>query len=122
MNTDVFVVDDEPELRELVSFHLETAGYDVATYPDGEACWQQLQGTDSPPDVLLVDVMMPNMNGFQLLKAVRDGEGLSELPVIMLTARGTETDVVQGFDIGATDYLTKPFRSQELLARIGRYV
>jgi len=119
---DVFVVDDEAELRELVTFHLETAGYDVRSFPDGEACWQQLQGTDQPPGAILTDVMMPNMDGFQLLQHVREDDDLSALPVVMLTGRGTESDVVRGLETGADDYLTKPFGSEELLAYIERYL
>lgn len=122
MAADIFVVDDEPELRHLVSFHIENAGYDVTTYPDGETCWNQLQQADSHPDLLLTDVMMPNMNGFQLVKKLRQNDDLSEFPIIMLTGRGKEADVVQGLDVGADDYLTKPFRSQELLARINRRI
>lgn len=120
MPTDICVVDDEPELRQLVRFHLANAGYSVITYPDGEACWHGIQRADSPPDLLLTDVMMPNMNGFQLVKHIRQSDELSELPVLVLTGRGKEADVVQGLDTGADDYLTKPFRSQELLARINR--
>jgi DNA-binding response OmpR family regulator len=120
MATDILIVDDEPELRQLISFHVENAGYDVMTYPDGEACWNQLQQADSPPELLLTDVMMPNMDGFQLVENLRQSDDFSELPVIMLTGRGKEADVVQGLDVGADDYLTKPFRSQELLARINR--
>lgn len=122
MSANITIADDEEELRQLVQFHLESAGHAVTTHPDGETCWQQLQRADPPPNLLLTDVMMPGMNGFQLLECLREDEALSTLPVVMLTARGTEADVVQGFDVGATDYLTKPFRSQELLARIGRYL
>jgi len=120
--TDVFVVDDEAELRELVTFHLETAGHDVTVFPDGHACWQELQEADQPPGVILTDVMMPNMDGFQLLRHVRDDDGLAEVPVVMLTGRSTESDVVRGLEDGADDYLTKPFSSQELLAHIERYL
>ena len=118
----VFVVDDEAELRELVTFHLETAGHDVTVFPDGHACWQELQEADRPPEVILTDVMMPNMDGFQLLRHVRDDDGLAEVPVVMLTGRSTESDVVHGLEDGADDYLTKPFSSQELLAHIERYL
>ena len=118
----VFVVDDEAELRELVTFHLETAGHDVTVFPDGHACWQELQGADRPPGVILTDVMMPNMDGFQLLRHVRDDDGLAEVPVVMLTGRSTESDVIRGLEDGADDYLTKPFSSQELLAHIERYL
>ena len=118
----VFVVDDEAELRELVTFHLKTAGHDVAVFPDGHACWQELQEADRPPGVILTDVMMPNMDGFQLLRHVRDDDGLAEVPVVMLTGRSTESDVVRGLEDGADDYLTKPFSSQELLAHIERYL
>ena len=118
----VFVVDDEAKLRELVTFHLETAGHDVTAFPDGRACWQQLQEADQPPEVILTDVMMPRMNGFQLVQHVRDDGNLSEIPIVMLTGRGTESDVVRGLEIGASDYLTKPFSSQELIAHVERYL
>ena len=118
----VFVVDDEAKLRELVTFHLETAGHDVTVFPDGRACWQQLQEADQPPEVILTDVMMPRMNGFQLVQHVRDDGDLSEIPIVMLTGRGTESDVVRGLEVGASDYLTKPFRSQELIAHVERYL
>lgn len=122
MSSSIFVAEDEDDLRKLITFQLETNGYTVTTYADGKACWQELQQSDQPPDLLLTDVMMPKMDGFQLLKSIRNKNDLSDLPVIILTVRGTESDVVQGLDTGATDYLTKPFRSQELLARIRRYL
>lgn len=124
MSAEVLVTDDNDELRHLISFHLETGGYDVTTAPDGETCWERLQETESAPDLLLLDVMMPGIDGFQVLQRVRkhENDSLAELPIVMLTARGTEADVVRGLDIGATDYLTKPFRSQELLARVRRHL
>lgn len=122
MPDEIFIVDDEVEVRQLISFHLENAGYHVTLYPDGEACWNDLQHSDSHPDLVLTDVMMPNMNGFHLVENISQADDLPEIPIIMLTGCGTEADVVQGFDTGAHDYITKPFRSQELLARIGRYV
>ena len=118
----VFVVDDEANLRELVTFHLETAGHDVTAFPDGRACWQQLQEAEQLPEVILTDVMMPRMNGFQLVQHVRDDGDLAEIPIVILTGRGTESDVVRGLEIGANDYLTKPFRSQELIAHVERYL
>jgi DNA-binding response OmpR family regulator len=120
--SDVFVADDEAKLRELVAFHLETAGHDVTIFPDGQACWQRLQEADQLPGVILTDVMMPHMDGFQLVQRVRDDGNLSEIPIVILTGRGTESDVVRGLEIGANDYLTKPFRSQELIAHIERYL
>ena len=118
----VFVVDDEAKLRELVTFHLETAGHDVTVFPDGRACWQQLQEAEQLPEVILTDVMMPRMDRFQLVRHVRDDGDLAEIPIVILTGRGTESDVVRGLEIGASDYLTKPFRSQELIAHVERYL
>ena len=120
--SDVFVADDEAKLRELVTFHLETAGHEVTVFPDGRACWQRLQEVDQPPAVILTDVMMPRMDGFQLVQHVRDDGDLAEVPIVILTGRGTESDVVRGLEIGASDYLTKPFRSQELIAHVERYL
>jgi len=120
--SDVFVADDEAKLRELVAFHLETAGHDVTIFSDGQACWQRLQEADQLPGAILTDVMMPHMDGFQLVQHVRNDGNLSEIPIVILTGRGTESDVVRGLEIGANDYLTKPFRSQELIAHIERYL
>lgn len=77
MTTEIFVTDDEDELRQLITFHLENTGYAVTTYPDGEACWHRLRQVDPPPALLVTDVMMPKMNGFQLLKAIRRSDELS---------------------------------------------
>jgi len=106
----------------LLTHRLEGAGYTVRACEDGRAAADLFQ-TDYEPSLAIFDVMMPRLDGTRLLRMVRNGE-LSvrpDLPVIMLTSRGKEEHVLEGFDSGADDYVTKPFRAQELLARVRRY-
>jgi signal transduction histidine kinase/DNA-binding response OmpR family regulator len=112
----VLVADDNADLRDYVRRLLEDAGYAVAAVADGAAALEAAR--DRRPDLLLTDVMMPGMDGFQLLQAVRDDPGLSDLPVVMLSARAGEDAQVEGLEAGADDYLTKPFSARELLARV----
>ena len=106
----------------MLTHRLEGAGYTVRACEDGRAAADLFQ-TDYEPSLAIFDVMMPRLDGTRLLRMVRNGE-LSvrpDLPVIMLTSRGKEEHVLEGFDSGADDYVTKPFRAQELLARVRRY-
>ncbi|MCB1865732.1 MAG: phosphate regulon transcriptional regulator PhoB [Chromatiales bacterium] len=112
----VLVVDDEPDLREMLVFSLESAGYTVDSAPDGLSAWARM--ADTTPDLVLLDWMLPDLNGVELLRRMRREPRLAETPVIMLTARGEETDRVRGLDNGADDYVTKPFSMRELLARM----
>lgn len=109
----VLVVDDDPDIRGLVRELLERAGHRVATAADGREGLRALFA--SPPDLVLLDVNMPNLDGWQVLERIRD---LTDVPVIMLTARAAELEKVRGLRAGADDYVTKPFGRQELLARV----
>ncbi|WP_323675925.1 response regulator [Halorubellus sp. PRR65] len=122
MGEGILVVDDDEVIRQLLTYRLEGAGYAVRVCEDGRAAADLLQ-TDYEPALAIFDVMMPRLDGTRLLRMVRNGElAVSpELPVIMLTSRGQEDHVLEGFDSGADDYVTKPFRAQELLARVNRY-
>ena len=109
----ILVVDDEPELRRMLHRYLEAEGFEVAETPDGETALSRIRS--SPPDLMVLDVGLPGTDGFTVLQETRR---LSEIPVIMLTARAEETDRVIGLTIGADDYLSKPFSPRELVARI----
>jgi DNA-binding response OmpR family regulator len=110
------VIEDEKEIRDLVRYNLEKAGYRVAAAADGEQGLQQLFA--SRPDALVLDLMLPGMNGLEIVREVRNEPLTHDLPVLILTARSAEMDKLLGFDQGADDYLTKPFSPRELVARV----
>ena len=109
----VLVVDDEPIVREVVVRYLEREGHRTLEAPDGTAAREAIERT--PPDLVLLDVMLPGVDGLELCRWIRAS---SELPVIMLTARGEEADRIVGLELGADDYVTKPFSPRELAARV----
>jgi DNA-binding response OmpR family regulator len=109
----VLVVDDDPDVRALVSTLLGRAGYLVTEAPDGRAALKALYG--QRPDLVVLDVNMPDLDGWATLERIRD---LSDVPVVMLSARGEELEKVRALRAGADDYVTKPFGRQELLARV----
>jgi two-component system KDP operon response regulator KdpE len=109
----VLLVDDEPQLRRYVGASLRARGYDVVTAADGAEALKLFAETQ--PDLVILDIAMPGPDGFQVCEAIRR---ISNVPVIMLSARGQERDKVRALDLGADDYLTKPFGVEELLARI----
>ena len=109
----VLVVDDDADIRGLLRQLLERAGYEVVDAPNGRDGLRTFYAT--PPDLVLLDVNMPDLDGWKTLERIRD---LSDVPVVMLTARTGELDKVRGLKVGADDYVTKPFGRQELLARV----
>jgi DNA-binding response OmpR family regulator len=119
----VLAVDDDETIRRLLDHRLSGAGYDVEICEDGREA-ADLLDSGYEPDLLLCDVMMPRLDGTRLVRMVRDGELAvrTDLPIVMLTSRGREEHVLEGFDAGVNDYVTKPFRSAELLARIKREI
>jgi diguanylate cyclase (GGDEF)-like protein len=112
----LLVVDDDPFIARLLEIELKAAGYDVRVASDGEQALSAAQ--ERPPQLVLADVMMPNMDGFELTRRLRQDPKTSGVSVIMLTARGLSADKLEGFAIGADDYIVKPFDTPELLARI----
>jgi two-component system phosphate regulon response regulator PhoB/two-component system alkaline phosphatase synthesis response regulator PhoP len=112
----IAIVDDEPDILELVSIHLEKNGYQSEKFLNGEAFLEFLQ--KSHPDLIVLDLMLPDMDGLDICKYLRKEDDLSSIPVIMLTAKGEETDKILGLELGADDYVTKPFSPKELVARI----
>jgi two-component system phosphate regulon response regulator OmpR len=109
----ILVVDDDPDLRELLSTYLGTNGFVVSSAGDGTAMWAQLD--HGMPDAIVMDLMLPGVDGLALTRALR---ARSSVPILMLSARGEELDRVIGLEVGADDYLAKPFGPRELLARL----
>jgi two-component system KDP operon response regulator KdpE len=112
-NPRVLVVDDEPETVKYVGTNLRIRGYEVLTATDGQSALREFDR--SPIDLIILDIMMPGPSGFEVCRAIRRH---SDVPIIMLSARGQEKDIVQALDLGADDYLTKPFGVEEMLARV----
>jgi DNA-binding response OmpR family regulator len=111
--TTILAADDDPQILRLISRNLHFEGYEVIAVSDGQAALEQIEA--QAPDLVLLDVMMPRLDGFTLTQRVRE---FSAVPLILLTARGEDADKIHGLDLGADDYLTKPFSVEELLARV----
>ena len=109
----VLLVDDDRDLVDVLTYILRREGYEVATAFDGEQGWTRFK--DDPPELVILDANMPGLDGFEVCKRIRE---VSKTPVIMLTARTDETDVVQALGLGADDYITKPFSPRQLVARV----
>lgn len=112
----IVIVDDEPDIVELVSIHLVKAGYKVKSFEDAESLFKFLKA--NIPDLFILDLMLPDADGFEICKYLKKEEKYSNIPVIMLTARTDEMDKVLGLELGADDYVTKPFSPRELVARV----
>jgi two-component system phosphate regulon response regulator PhoB len=112
----ILVVDDEAEICDLVSYNLAREGYRVIAENDGASGLERI--FKSPPDLVVLDLLLPKLSGLEVLDAVRGEARTRLLPVLVLTARGTEMDKLVGFERGADDYLTKPFSPKELVARV----
>jgi len=113
----VLVVEDQEEIAALINFKLKNSGYNVILAENGKMGLESAR--INSPDLIILDVMMPVMNGVQTLTALKSDKNLKSIPVIMLTAQSAESAVVEGFHLGADDYITKPFRTKEFVARIG---
>ncbi|MDD5439389.1 MAG: response regulator transcription factor [Candidatus Omnitrophica bacterium] len=112
----ILIVEDDPHIAKLVRYNLEKAGYTCAVASTGE---QALKALDyEPVSLVILDIMLPVIDGFEVCKRIRQDQGLAAIPIIMLTARGEETDRVVGFELGADDYVVKPFSPRELVLRI----
>lgn len=112
----ILIVEDEPEIRDMLAFSLERGGYSITLAEDGESALRMLD--QQRPDLVLIDWMLPGISGIELANRLRRNEPTHDLPLIMLTARSEEGDKLKSFSIGVDDYVTKPFSSKELLARI----
>jgi DNA-binding response OmpR family regulator len=109
----IVIVEDEPSISEIVSLYLNRAGYDVSCFSDGTKALDSL--TEQLPDLVIVDVMLPDLDGFTLTRKLRDK---SDIPIILLTSRREESDRIAGLELGADDYVVKPFSPQELVSRV----
>ncbi len=116
MKPNIFVVEDDPDILELLQFNLDKEGFRVKTETNGERAFDSI--IKHPPDLLVLDLNLPGLSGIEICKYLRENSRTRELPVIMLTARSQEIDKIIGFEIGADDYVTKPFGIREFIARI----
>ena len=114
----ILVVEDEPHIQELLRFYLEDEGFEVEVLDTGADAITRLQF--APPALAILDVMLPHTTGLEVLQRMRETEEWAGVPVLMLTARSGETDVVAALDAGADDYVTKPFQLESLVARVNR--
>src|SRR3989304_2900149 len=115
-NERVLVVEDEEDIQELVNYVLSKEGFHVTGVRSGEEAMRKLRA--GPPDLVVLDLMLPGLDGLEVCRLMRADAGLKSVPVVMLTAKGEEADIVAGLELGADDYLTKPFSPRVLLARI----
>ena len=112
----VLVVEDEREIAELIQFHLQRAGFDVTTAHRGKVALEAIR--KSPPDVVVLDLMLPDLDGLEICRRIRASDEHRRIAVVMVTAKGDEADVVTGIEIGADDYVSKPFSPRVLVARV----
>ena len=116
MSANIYLVEDDENIRELIRYALSSAGFTLVTFERGEDVLEP--ASKNPPDLFLLDIMLPGLNGYELLNMVRQNDRLKHIPAIFITAKGTEMDKVHGFDFGADDYIVKPFGVLELIARV----
>jgi two-component system phosphate regulon response regulator PhoB/two-component system alkaline phosphatase synthesis response regulator PhoP len=116
MNELIAIIDDEPDILELVSLHLTRAGFSVKAFADADS-FNSFMETGTP-DLIVLDLMLPDTDGLELCKMLKKNDAYAAIPVIMLTAKGEETDKILGLELGADDYVTKPFSPKELVARV----
>ena len=112
----IHIVEDEPDIRETLAYNLSQEGFKVSEFSDAESCLDKIQ--KRKPDLLILDLMLPGMSGLDLCKQIRTDKSLQNLAIIMLTAKGEEVDRIIGFELGADDYVTKPFSVRELILRV----
>ena len=117
----VLVVEDDVHIAHVLTFMLERQGYEVTHVADGRAACAHVLASPAP-DLVLLDVMLPYVDGFEIVGLIRAQAGWEAVPVLMLTAKNTERDTVRALDAGANDFIIKPFQPQELLARLRRFL
>jgi len=116
MNQTILIVDDEKDIVELVAYNLSREGYQIAKAYDGHQALQCIR--ENRPSLVILDLMLPGINGFEICRMIRKKSDTGSLPIIMLTAKTDSVDKVMGLEIGADDYMTKPFNVRELVARV----
>jgi two-component system phosphate regulon response regulator PhoB len=112
----IYIVEDEPDIRETLKYNFSNEGFKVSTAPDGEEALSNIKKV--LPDVLILDLMLPGISGLDVCKSIRADDDIRDMSIIMLTAKGEEIDRVIGFELGADDYVTKPFSVRELILRV----
>jgi len=112
----ILIAEDEPDIRELVAFTLRFAGHEVATTSNGEEALYQ--ASQMIPDLILMDVRMPRMTGYDACRAMKATPDLKNIPVVFLSAKGQDSEIQTGLDVGAEEYLLKPFAPDQLTARV----
>jgi DNA-binding response OmpR family regulator len=117
MSKTVLIADDEPNIVISLEFLLEQAGYRVLVAHDGQEALEAIRR--QPPDLVLLDVMLPRLSGFDVCQKIRENPDWQHMRIVMLTAKGREVEISKGLALGANAYITKPFSTQELLAQIG---
>lgn len=115
MHEHVFIVEDDPNIRNIVKAYLIKEGYEVSVVGDAEAAWEYAE--KQQPDMWILDIMLPGMDGYELCKRIRQ---VSDVPIIIISAKDEEVDKILGLELGSDDYLTKPFSPRELIARVKR--
>src|SRR5262245_7688908 len=118
MKARILVVDDEPDVVQLIEYNLKASGYDVISAADGEDGLKKARS--GAPDLIILDLMLPRIEGLDVCKMLRREPSTSAIPIVMLTAKASETDRVLGLELGADDYVTKPFSTRELTLRVKR--
>ena len=116
MNQKIYIVEDEPDIRETLKYNFSNEGFKVFTAPDGEQALSDIKKV--LPEVLILDLMLPGLSGLDVCKSIRADDDIKDMSIIMLTAKGEEIDRVIGFELGADDYVTKPFSVRELILRV----
>ncbi len=112
----ITIVDDEEDILELLSINLKKNGYNVQTYTNAADLFKQINKKN--PDLIILDIMLPDMDGYDICKKIKNDSSLNNIPIIMLSAKSEETDKIIGLELGADDYVTKPFSPKELVARV----
>jgi two-component system, OmpR family, alkaline phosphatase synthesis response regulator PhoP len=112
----VLIVEDDVDIAALIAHYLEKSGFGAETVSDGGRALARVK--ESPPDLVILDLMLPGLNGLEICRALRTDDRTAALPIIMLTARGEESERILGLDVGADDYIVKPFSPSELMARV----
>lgn len=116
-NPHILVVDDEKDILSILQYNLEKADYRVTCVTSGESALRVAR--EHHPELMLLDLMLPGIDGLDVCRIIRQDPAIAQIPIIMLTAKGTEADIVTGLELGADDYVTKPFSPRELVARVG---
>ena len=112
----IWCVEDDASIRDIELYALQAAGFDAKGFDDGLSCWEALK--NEQPDLIVLDVMLPAMDGIEILTKMKESSSLCKIPVIMATAKGQEYDRIRGLDLGADDYIVKPFSIMEMVSRV----